>query len=296
MVSMETSTASAGRAEVQQRLALDAVAPSAVAISNKLAKRRQKLVTSIRGKINPVRPSVRYRLVTLLASAAMLLLPLIYVTIAFGIAYLAFRGVYAFSGMTQLGGGIIEWIVRRFPATVVAMVTSFFMFRPLLHRTESAEPFSLDREAEPVLFDFVDRLLPALEYLNAQHKHLFGFLNSIQRFDACLILFEGGHDCPDLGRETRRCMSAIHNGLQGAAKAYREIPFPFVDERDVTTLAAAICPPLPYKADFYGIYVAGDTLIKNYCGLYERVFARLCEISLMVETHIGLPETDWTQH
>ncbi|WP_339735396.1 M48 family metalloprotease [uncultured Gimesia sp.] len=133
----------------------------------------QKILQAFDGNIEPVSPTMLYRLNALLVSIVMILLPLIYV----GIIGLVIWGVYfhavnslglfevagsGSSGRTRGKGMILMALVYLAPI-VVGAILIVFMFKPLFSRpAQSSSRRSLKREKEPLLFKFVDRVCDAV--------------------------------------------------------------------------------------------------------------------------------------
>ncbi|QDT41464.1 heat shock protein HtpX [Gimesia alba] len=133
----------------------------------------QKILQALEGNIEPVTPTMLYRLNALLVSIVMVLLPLIYV----GIIGLVIWGVYfhavnslglfevagsASSGRARGKGMILMALVYVAPI-VIGAILIVFMFKPLFSRpVQSSSRRSLKRENEPLLFMFVDRVCDAV--------------------------------------------------------------------------------------------------------------------------------------
>lgn len=124
------------------------------------------VMRAVEGEIEPVRTPLSYRLGILLALVVMVALPLIYI----GLIGLAGYGVYYHAVnhtgiMTSVRGGramVMAAIVYLSPV-IIGGILVLFMFKPLFSRPSRGRgPRKLDREKEPLLFAFVDRLCDAV--------------------------------------------------------------------------------------------------------------------------------------
>ena len=112
-----------------------------------------------RGTIAPTRLSAAYRLGLVVVAMAMLLLPLVYL----GLIVLA--GLAVWWHLTAnlwilegRSGGFWKILAYLGPA-VAGVVVVFFLVKPVLARPERRrEPVPLDRDAEPVLFAFIEQI------------------------------------------------------------------------------------------------------------------------------------------
>lgn len=129
----------------------------------------QKILQAFAGNIEPVTPTLLYRLNALLVCIVMILLPLIYI----GIIGLVIWGVYfhavnslglfevANSGSSgrNRGRGMVFMALVYLAPIVIGGILIVFMFKPLFSRpVQPTSRRSLKREKEPLLFMFVDRL------------------------------------------------------------------------------------------------------------------------------------------
>ncbi|MCA9017255.1 MAG: M48 family metalloprotease, partial [Planctomycetaceae bacterium] len=148
-------------------------------VSKKSSKRAvkeltpQQILQAFEGNIEPVTPTMLYRLNALLVSIVMVLLPLIYV----GIIGLVVWGVYfhavnslglfevASSGSSgrNRGKGMVLMALVYLAPIVVGAILVIFMLKPLFSRpVQSSACRTLKREKEPLLFMFVDRVCEAV--------------------------------------------------------------------------------------------------------------------------------------
>lgn len=133
----------------------------------------EKILQAFEGNIEPVTPTMLYRLNALLVSIVMVLLPLIYI----GIIGLVIWGVY-FHAVNSLslfevagssssgrvrGKGVILMALVYLAPIVIGAILIVFMLKPLFSRpAQSSSRRSLKREKEPLLFMFVDRVCEAV--------------------------------------------------------------------------------------------------------------------------------------
>lgn len=124
---------------------------------------RDALMAALAAPIDPVRVRPLYSAGLVLVAAAMLLLPLVYVGLIAGVGYAVYY--HAVHDATILGGrgnAKGRFLVYVAPL-VVGGVLVVFMVKPLFaRRPKAAKPVSLDRDAEPLLFEFVARLCRAV--------------------------------------------------------------------------------------------------------------------------------------
>jgi Zn-dependent protease with chaperone function len=126
------------------------------------------VLSGLRDKIDPVPVGVTYRLGMLLVAALMILLPLIYIALivltAMGVYWYAVHATVIFTGLGRHAGrgggraGLLALVAYLGPL-VAGGILVLFMIKPLFaKRPAGANPLSLDRRAEPLLFTFVERL------------------------------------------------------------------------------------------------------------------------------------------
>ncbi len=126
----------------------------------------QQVLQAVRTPIEPVRTTMGYRLALAVVAFLMVLLPLIYV----GLIGLTGYGVY---WHLVTNTGILEasdrpkvkmfLLLAYLAPGIVGGILVAFMFKPLFaRRPQYGEPKTLDREDEPVLFEFVESLCEAV--------------------------------------------------------------------------------------------------------------------------------------
>lgn len=121
----------------------------------------RSILDAFQGGIEPAAVSAGYKLSILLVLVFMLLLPVVYVALI-GLVCV-FLGLHAIhdTGLLQAGrgrGAVLAVILYLAPLVAGAILV-FFMFKPLFARPlKRGQPRSLDRNQEPLLFAFVDRV------------------------------------------------------------------------------------------------------------------------------------------
>ena len=121
----------------------------------------RSILDAFQGRIEPAAVSAGYKLSILLVLVFMLLLPVVYVALI-GLVCV-FLGLHAIhdTGLLQAGrgrGAVLAVILYLAPLVAGAILV-FFMFKPLFARPlKRGQPRSLDRNQEPLLFAFVDRV------------------------------------------------------------------------------------------------------------------------------------------
>lgn len=121
----------------------------------------QALFAALDQGIEPVPVSILYRLVLLVVAVAMVLLPLVYLSLIAGLAWLVYFHATHSLGMFSAarGRGAILILAIYLAPIVAGTIAVLFMLKPLFARRVSEHrPVSLSRENEPLLFEFVDRL------------------------------------------------------------------------------------------------------------------------------------------
>ena len=134
-------------------------------LTDKLKTRREKLLAAIDGPIDPVRTPAQYKLALLLAAFIMVLLPVVYVGLAFAFAFVVYyHAVNSVSIFEHVRGrGVIVALIIYVGPLIAGVTAVLFMFKPLFSlAAKSDQPTSLRRGDEPILFDFVDKLCDAV--------------------------------------------------------------------------------------------------------------------------------------
>lgn len=119
------------------------------------------ILDSFRGAIDPVSVRFGYKLSIALVLVFMLLLPVVYVALIGLIC--VFLGLHAMHDTALLhagrGRGAAMAVVLYAAPLLAGSILVFFMFKPLFARPlKRGQPRSLDRNQEPLLFAFVDRV------------------------------------------------------------------------------------------------------------------------------------------
>jgi Zn-dependent protease with chaperone function len=114
-------------------------------------------------RVEPVRAGFLYRAGLLAVAVSLILLQAIYLAMVALAGWATWLYMRALPGIVgEMHVNFISIIAIATPA-VTGVVVTFFLFKPLLTRAPTAaEMVHLDREAEPVLFAFVERLCRAL--------------------------------------------------------------------------------------------------------------------------------------
>ncbi|MEN1680158.1 MAG: hypothetical protein AAGJ46_11240 [Planctomycetota bacterium] len=120
-----------------------------------------QLVAAIGGPIDPVRPTLMYRLSILLSLGAMLLMPLVYLGVIAAACYAVYYHIafhtFIFEGVRGRGA-VYAFLIYLAPALIGPLMI-LFMIKPLFARpARHQKTRSLRRESEPVLFAFVDKI------------------------------------------------------------------------------------------------------------------------------------------
>lgn len=133
-----------------------ATTPSHDAAREDPRARLDRLLRAFEGPVQRPKLPLMYKVALGAVAVAMVILPLVYVALAIGAAW----------GTIWLNGAILEseitgraLVGAMIAVNVIGWIVVFFMFKPLFApKSEEAEPFTLDRNDEPVLYGFVDHL------------------------------------------------------------------------------------------------------------------------------------------
>ena len=173
-------------------------------VANPHSKRltQQQILAAFKSDIEPVRVSLAYRLVTALVSVVMLLLPLVYISIIAGVGFgVYYHAVHSVGILTAIRGrgAILMFLVYVSPI-VVGAIAIVFMIKPLFTRYDRSEKERwLNRDSEPLLFAFIDRICEAVHApepsrirvdcdLNASASFRRGYLSMLAGNDLVLTL------------------------------------------------------------------------------------------------------------
>lgn len=132
-----------------------------------------KIMQAFEGTIEPVTPTLMYRLCALLVSFVMVLLPLIYIAMIGGVIWgVYFHAVHSLSmfeagssssSTRNRGKGMILLLLVYLTPIIVGVILIIFMLKPLFSRPSHSSAFrALKREKEPLLFMFVDQVCDAV--------------------------------------------------------------------------------------------------------------------------------------
>jgi Zn-dependent protease with chaperone function len=139
----------------------DAAATSESAEEAAPALTKRAILRAFRDDIVPVRTTLGYRLGMLVAGVALVLLPILYVALICGIAYLLYYHVTQDPAVElRTGRETFVWYVVPFVAGCILLL---FMVKPLFARTSRTRPLqTLESGEEPLLFALVRRVALAV--------------------------------------------------------------------------------------------------------------------------------------
>lgn len=123
---------------------------------------RVALMSGLRGQVRVPPPSISYRIAILLVMCAMLTLPVIYLLLiglaACGVYWYATHAVVMLTAAHVGGRAMLILLILYLAPIAAGGLLVVFMFRPLFARTvRRMAPITLNRQQEPVLFEFADR-------------------------------------------------------------------------------------------------------------------------------------------
>jgi hypothetical protein len=125
---------------------------------------KRAILDALQGQITPVKTTGVYRMAMMFVALVMLLLPMVYLGLIFGVANLMYYHATNHTGIMAAKSGngrdkAMLVVVYLLPL-LAGVVLIAFMVKPLFARKAKAEkPRSLTRDREPLLFAFVERLL-----------------------------------------------------------------------------------------------------------------------------------------
>lgn len=128
-------------------------------------KGAEAVLRALEGRIQPVRSNATYRLSILLAALVMLLLPVIYIGLIVIVSWGVYHHAVNHLGMLMSARGhLIRFALLAYVLPIiVGPVLVLFMIKPLFARPQRCrQKRSLNRESEPLLFAFVDRVCSAV--------------------------------------------------------------------------------------------------------------------------------------
>ena len=131
------------------------------AAATKKSRTPAEILTAFRGEIEPVRPTLLYRLWIVIVTGMMILLPMIYLAligvVCYAIYYHAVNHASIISSMGHgRGSAKVAFMVYGGPLIAGAIVIAF-MFKPIFaKRPKRAKSRALDPNLEPLLYAFVD--------------------------------------------------------------------------------------------------------------------------------------------
>ncbi len=130
---------------------------------------REELMAQLPEKIAPVRTPIGYLLALAIVAAIMVLLPILYI----GLIALTAYGVYWHFAYSDWFGSLLDtargkakiFVIMLYLAPgVVGGILVLFMLKPFFRRNPKRSlPNSVDRNEEPVLFEYVDRLCDVMK-------------------------------------------------------------------------------------------------------------------------------------
>jgi Zn-dependent protease with chaperone function len=126
---------------------------------------QQAIAAAFDGQIAKIRTPLTYRFGILLVSVVMVLLPLLYLALIALVAYGVYYHLGHHTGMLEAGrgrGAVLVFLAYLAPL-IVGVILVVFMIKPLFARpAKRPRTRSLSRDAEPLLFEFVDRVCHAV--------------------------------------------------------------------------------------------------------------------------------------
>ena len=153
---------------------------------------REEILKPLEGRIEGIKPAIHYRVALLLVALTMVLLPLIYLSIiglsVYGLYLYATTADSLFEGRTGLGT-----LLLYLGPLVAGGILVLFMVKPLFARPPKLEkPQALDRNKQPLLFDFVEGLCRMLGIRAPREIRVDAEVNASAGFRRGIWSFFGG--------------------------------------------------------------------------------------------------------
>jgi Zn-dependent protease with chaperone function len=172
--------------------------PSAPPVAPTVASpKSQAILDSFKGEPPPPLPvALHYRLGLFLIALAMILLPLIYISlivlVAMGLYWHATHSLVVFESVRGGRGGLAALLIYVGPL-VAGLILIFFMIKPLFaQRPKRADPRRLKRERESLLFAFVARVCEQVGAPTPAEIHVNSEVNASASFRRGLWSIFGG--------------------------------------------------------------------------------------------------------
>jgi Zn-dependent protease with chaperone function len=161
-----------------------------------------RILNAFQGPIQPVRPTIMYRLGVLAVLFVMVLLPILYLAFIGAAGYLLYWHAVSNTGILEYGRGRgkAAAVGLYVAPLVVGAIMILFMLKPLFARAaREGRRRTLSRDQEPLLFAFIDRVCQAVHApppkqidvdceVNASASFRRGFLSMIFSRDLVLTI------------------------------------------------------------------------------------------------------------
>lgn len=147
----------------------------------------RQLLGEFRGDIRRVRVPILYRIGILLAALVMIVLPAVYVALIAAAGWAVYYHAANHTEIVEMGTGRARLIaLGLYVGPIIAGgIMVLFMLKPLFARPASTRRSrSLTRQAEPVLFGFVDRICQAVGSRQPVRIEVDNQMNAAAGFDA----------------------------------------------------------------------------------------------------------------
>ncbi len=117
------------------------------------------LLNALDGSIPKIRPLFRYKVALVLVSFAMILLPLLYISLVCSVLYLLTWHIsHNLEWFTTIKSAHAAFLLYIIPIIIGGLVILFMVKPFFVPRFKVAPPLKLDRDSQPLLFRFVDKL------------------------------------------------------------------------------------------------------------------------------------------
>ncbi len=154
---------------------------------------RRDILDAFHGDIEPVRRTTSYGVSILFVAVAMLVLPILYILLLFGIAYLLF--FHATSNAAAIFR-VKHWAAILFlyiGPLVIGVILLFFMVKPLFaRRSRKYKLRTLEYAEEPLLFTLVARVADAVGAPEPRRIDIDGQVNASASFGSLSGILFGG--------------------------------------------------------------------------------------------------------
>ena len=135
-------------------------------------------------------------------------------------------------------------------------------------------------------------LIDLFRQLNEQIEPMLQIRDSKLAVGRLFHAMEANSENEQLMQKIKSTLEELHESITSLQLVFADIQYPFDHAKKGLTVAEFLVPRSPPADEPGEIYEAADTLTERYPQLHGRVFGRLCQVTELIETHLGLPVLD----